>query len=153
MLEIEKYIVSPQCTAMLRNMVHAQEVEDYRQDLAVVLLGKKTEIDSIHFFSIGVVKNLRYQKKLREARLRTAPVVDFIEEHGGDEINVAAAWDVLLKKNDTQFGRHEVKLFVSHQELGSCREVAKFYDIPEYYVNQVVRRVRDELKKAIKKTL
>lgn len=36
MLEIEKYIVSPQCTAMLRNMIHAQEVDDYRQDLGRV---------------------------------------------------------------------------------------------------------------------
>jgi len=153
MLEIEKYIVSPQCTAMLRNMVDAQEVEDYRQDLAIVLLSRKTQIENIHFFSIGVVKNLRSQKKLREARLRTAPVVDLVSEPDGEEINIEPAWDILLKKNDSQFGRHEIKLFVSHQELGSCREVAKFYDVPEYYVNQVVRRVKAELKKAIKSAL
>jgi hypothetical protein len=47
--------------------------------------------------------------------------------------------------------QHEVNIFEKYMECpGGCPEVSKFYDIPEYHVYEVVRRVKREIIQLLK---
>jgi len=56
------------------------------------------------------------------------------------------AKDYLSQKNETIYDDHETRIFNKYVELGSCRSVARFYNIPVNHACNVVAKVKTELK-------
>jgi Tfp pilus assembly PilM family ATPase len=151
---------------MLQNLVRYDEVEDYRQDLALAVLAKDRETieamemaGQLAFYCTRIVLNIRavrHKKAMREKRELANGYRHKVETDSitGSDIDAACCRELFQQKmSHSAEGMHEVKIFETYLQTKSCRIVAEHYGIPHYHVNDVVKKIREELKKEIRRRL
>ena len=162
---IESVYLHPKITTLISKIKPSELQDDLRQELAVILL----EFDcqrllelyaegNLIKFALGIVWNLGattnspFYKKYKKNDYYQA--IDYFKSQKGLEIpiqSVALAQSILKSKmNMDANNAHESMIFEKYVELRSCKDVAAFFNITHYHVLDVVKKTKEELKKAIK---
>ena len=135
--------------------------DDLRQEIAVSLLEQPCEkvaalfaADNLLRYAMGICWNMATGPRNYFARTyRRADLFQAIEylrlSQPLPELSLSLADKakmVLSSKNTNKNEDHEVRIFNKYVELGSCREVARYYGIPKTNVTLIVNKIKSELK-------
>lgn len=143
--------------------------DDLRQELAFALLKYDCEkllvihnSDGLVKFSMAILMNMVkgknrkfFNQYLRSDVELSENIIDTYEEDAEIPYEVIEKTRLIFegKQNDNANVSHEYRIFNRYIELRSCNKVAEYYGIPKQHVWNVVKKVRDELKKEIKSCL
>lgn len=161
---IEKMYKHPVVTRFINTIEPAHLREDLLQEVALILLEydckKLIEIHEqgkLVGFTISIIyKSGRLQKgKFYDVykKIHTINMIEYNQvfediEFPEEEVNLAK--DILQNKLTMDANEvHESLIFEKYIELQSCEKVAKYFGVPRLHIYQVVKNVKNELKKKI----
>ena len=139
--------------------------DDLRQEVAMALLNMDCEIVCKMYkdgrllnYSIGIIWMMGTKQKGMFYKLYKKKdfekAYEWMMSQTGADVSmesVKIAKKVLNKKLTIDPNQaHESIIFTKYVELRSCQKVADFFGIPQLHVFQVVKKMKKELKKAIK---
>ena len=139
--------------------------DDLRQEVAMALLKMDCEIVCKMYkdgrllnYSIGIIWMMGTKQKGMFYKLYKKKdfekAYEWMMSQTGADVSmesVKIAKKVLNKKLTIDPNQaHESIIFTKYVELRSCQKVADFFGIPQLHVFQVVKKMKKELKKAIK---
>jgi len=139
--------------------------DDLRQEVAMALLKMDCEIVCKMYedgrllnYSIGIIWMMGTKQKGMFYKLYKKKdfekAYEWMMSQTGTDVSmesVKIAKKVLNKKLTIDPNQaHESIIFTKYVELRSCQKVADFFGIPQLHVFQVVKKMKKELKKAIK---
>jgi tRNA isopentenyl-2-thiomethyl-A-37 hydroxylase MiaE len=163
---IEEVYKSKRFIETIKKIDPVELQDDLMQEVAIALLNMDCElIERMHQeqrllnYSIGIIwmmgtkqKGLFY--KLYKKKDHEKAYQWMIAQQGNDvqfEF-VKVAKNILNKKLSIDPNQaHESIIFTKYVELRSCQKVADYFGIPQLHVFQVVKKMKIELKKAIRK--
>jgi hypothetical protein len=163
---IEEVYKSKRFIETIKKIDPVELQDDLMQEVAIALLNMDCElIQRMHDeqrllnYSIGIIwmmgtkqKGLFY--KLYKKRDHEKAYQWMIAQQGNDVPmeSVRIANRVLERKLVTDVNQaHESIIFSKYVEFRSCQKVADYFGIPQLHVFQVVKKMKIELKKAIRK--
>lgn len=138
--------------------------DDLRQEVALVLLNYDCrKIKSLHkkkelfIFIAGIVwkmstyRNNKFYKDFKKNN--SDKIIEYLRSKEGKEIPYSAierAINILNNKlNKNANEAHESMIFEKYVELRNLQKVADYFNIPHIHVFNVVKKTKEELKKAI----
>ena len=162
---IEVY-TNPKLLAILKSIKPIELQSDLLQELAIALLDYDcTKLRQIHsegklinfsisiLWKMGTLQNGYFYKTYKRNDIGKA--MEYIQSTLGQEIPdhySQIAKDILNNKLSKSAGEaHEAMIFMKYVELESCQKVADYFGVPRLHIFQVVKSVKEELKKSIKK--
>ena len=158
---IEKIYVHPDINALISKIKPESIQDDLRQEVAISLLEMPCDKVAALFSGNNLV---RYAIKIcwLMATSKTSPfyykykkndytkAVEYLRSMQplpSLPVSLAAKANEYLQNNtENIYADHEVRIFNKYIELGSCREVARYYNIPINHACNVVAKVKKELK-------
>ena len=150
---------------MVRKIDPVELQDDLRQEVAMALLNMDCEIVCKMYedgrllnYSIGIIWMMGTKQKGMFYKLYKKKdfekAYEWMMSQTGADVSmesVKIAKKVLNKKLTIDPNQaHESIIFTKYVELRSCQKVADFFGIPQLHVFQVVKKMKKELKKAIK---
>lgn len=166
----KKYIEQIYCHSAFNTLISKVKPielqDDLRQEVAVILLTKDCEqierlyhADELLQYSLRIVWTLATSKNTRFYRIFKKNEIERLIEYSntlqGDEMitdeQIKKAKNILSEKLNTNANAaHESILFSKYVELSSGEKVAEFFGIPALHCYEVIRKTKNELKKAIR---
>ena len=143
--------------------------DDLRQELVLALL--KYDCDKLKLinddqglvkFSMAILMNMVkgknrkfFNQYLRNNLELSIQYMNTFEDTDEIPMDVIDRTRLLFEKKQNEDANvsHEYRIFNRYIELKSCGKVADYYGIPKQHVWNVVKKVREELKKSIKSCL
>ena len=150
---------------MVRKIDPVELQDDLRQEVAMALLNMDCEIVCKMYedgrllnYSIGIIWMMGTKQKGMFYKLYKKKdfekAYEWMMSQTGTDVSMESikiAKKVLNKKLTIDPNQaHESIIFTKYVELRSCQKVADFFGIPQLHVFQVVKKMKKELKKAIK---
>jgi hypothetical protein len=100
---------------------------------------------------MGTSNTSPFYYKYRKSDIEKA--IEYIRLQGGKEMPnsaiITAQRHLENKLQSNSMEAHESIIFKKYVELRSCVDVAKYFEIPKDHVFAVVKKMRNELKRAI----
>ncbi len=162
---IEEIYTSQRFNDVVRKIDPVELQDDLRQEVAMALLNMDCEIVCKMYedgrllnYSIGIIWMMGTKQKGMFYKLYKKKdfekAYEWMMSQTGTDVSmdsVKIAKKVLNKKLTIDPNQaHESIIFTKYVELRSCQKVADFFGIPQLHVFQVVKKMKKELKKAIK---
>lgn len=162
---IEEIYTSQRFNDVVRKIDPVELQDDLRQEVAMALLKMDCEIVCKMYedgrllnYSIGIIWMMGTKQKGMFYKLYKKKdfekAYEWMMSQTGTDVSmesVKIAKKVLNKKLTIDPNQaHESIIFTKYVELRSCQKVADFFGIPQLHVFQVVKKMKKELKKAIK---
>jgi hypothetical protein len=162
---IEEIYTSQRFNDVVRKIDPVELQDDLRQEVALALLNMDCEIVCKMYedgrllnYSIGIIWMMGTKQKGMFYKLYKKKdfekAYEWMMSQTGTDVSmdsVKIAKKVLNKKLTIDPNQaHESIIFTKYVELRSCQKVADFFGIPQLHVFQVVKKMKKELKKAIK---
>jgi hypothetical protein len=162
---IEEIYTSQRFNDVVRKIDPVELQDDLRQEVAMELLNMDCEIVCKMYedgrllnYSIGIIWMMGTKQKGMFYKLYKKKdfekAYEWMMSQTGTDVSmdsVKIAKKVLNKKLTIDPNQaHESIIFTKYVELRSCQKVADFFGIPQLHVFQVVKKMKKELKKAIK---
>jgi hypothetical protein len=162
---IEEIYTSQRFNDVVRKIDPVELQDDLRQEVAMALLNMDCEIVCKMYedgrllnYSIGIIWMMGTKQKGMFYKLYKKKdfekAYEWMMSQTGTDVSMESikiAKKVLNKKLTIDPNQaHESIIFTKYVELRSCQKVADFFGIPQLHVFQVVKKMKKELKKAIK---
>jgi len=161
---IEQIYLHPKVRELIKNIKPEHLQQDLLQEVAVVLLTYPEEkIIKLHnegnllaytlktIWKLGTGTKGSFYKIYKKNDLIKA--IDYFRCQLGKEIPISTtiiASNILSKKLDSNANdAHESIIFQKYVELKSAKKVADFFNIPHLHAFNVIKKTKNELKRAI----
>lgn len=146
--------------------IHPKDLQDdLRQEMAIVLLnydcskiqemyeqGNLVRFTIKTLYQMGYLTKGEFFKKYKKNDIDKA--IDYFRlTSGSPKLDGGKlAQRILNEKLNTDANQaHEAMIFEQYVEMRSCIKVAEYFGIPHHHVFNVVKKTKEELKKAIRK--
>lgn len=161
---IERIYLHPKVRELIKNIKPEHLQQDLLQEVALVLLTYPPDkIIKLHkegnllaytlktIWKLGTGTKGSFYKIYKKNDLIKA--IDYFRSQLGKEIPISTsniASNILLKKLDSNANdAHESIIFQKYVELKNAKKVAEFFNIPHLHAFNVIKKTKNELKRAI----
>jgi hypothetical protein len=137
--------------------------DDLRQELAITLLGydcdKISEIwanGKLLRLACAIIANMAFSSKsqfytkYRKSNYKKAIEYLYLSTQGVTPSTEAAKQILNRKSNGTETDHHEFLIFSTFIEMRSIPKVAQYYGVPVKHIRDIINKLRNELKSAIR---